>query len=210
MRRTRVKICGITTSEDARLACLSGADSIGLNFFSKSKRKVSLCDAKKIAGLVPPFVSRVGLFVNPSAAYVKEVIESVPLDILQFHGQESSDFCGAFGMPYIKALPALDPTQISGDATNFGSAAAILLDTSIDKKFGGTGVAFDWNIVPELNQPIIIAGGLNSDNVCQAISMTRPYAVDVSSGVEGNGKRKDYEMMKKFVFEVGKADRFLS
>ena len=210
MRRTRVKICGITTSEDAKLACLSGADSIGLNFYPKSKRKVSLRDAREIAGSVPPFVSRVGLFVNPSAANVEEVIESVPLDILQFHGQESSDFCGTFGMPYIKALPALDPAQISGDATDFGSAVAILLDTSIDKKFGGTGVAFDWNIVPELDKPVIIAGGLNSENVCQAISMTRPYAVDVSSGVEGNGDRKDYEMMKEFAFEVSKADRVLS
>ena len=209
MVRTKIKICGVTSIEDAKLACLCGADAIGLNFYSESKRKVTFNQGSKIGVRLLPFVSKVGVFVNPSHDLVNKALETIPLDFLQFHGSESVSFCESFSVPYIKAIPAQSSKQISKDLADYSSASAILLDTKVGTFFGGTGEPFNWKIVPkvELPIPIIVAGGLNPKNVFEAVSLIRPFAVDVSSGVEKASIGKDFEMMKEFVKQVGLADK---
>ena len=206
MARTKIKICGVTSIEDAKSACLCGADAIGLNFYSGSGRKVTLNEGFAIEVSLLPFVSKVGVFVDPSYDLVNKVLETIPLDFLQFHGSESVSFCESFSIPYIKAIPAQSSKQISKDLANYSSASAILLDTKVGTRFGGTGEPFNWEIVPEIELPLIVAGGLNPKNVFEAVSMINPFAVDVSSGVEKAPNEKDFEMMKEFVKQVGLAD----
>ena len=206
MARTKIKICGVTSVEDAKLACSSGADAIGLNFYSESKRGLTVSEGSAIEVSLPPFVSKVGVFVNPSQSFVNKALETISFDFLQFHGSESVSFCESFSLPYIKAIPAQNSEQILQDLENYNSASAILLDTKVGARFGGTGESFDWKIAPKAKLPLIVAGGLNPQNVFEAVSLMRPFAVDVSSGVEKASIQKDFQMMREFVEQVRLAD----
>lgn len=188
---TRAKICGITRIEDGLAAARHGADAIGLVFYPSSPRHVSAAQASAIARALPPFVSTVGLFVNPDAAEVEAVLRELRLDVLQFHGDESPQFCAGFGVPYLKAArvkPGMDLLQY---ATAFQSAQGLLLDAFVEGQPGGTGLSFDWELIPAgLPLPLILSGGLDPGNVRIAIERVKPWAVDVSSGVEaGEGSK---------------------
>ncbi len=185
MKRTRVKICGITRVEDAVSAVNAGADAIGLVFYEPSPRCVSVEQAQKIVAAIPPFVSVVGLFVNASKSEIEEVLSKVRLDILQFHGDETVGECEQIKMPYYKAIRVKADTNLLQYEVEFSSAKALLLDAHSESAFGGTGQTFDWNLIPKsLAKPVILAGGLTAENVASAIQQVRPYAVDVSGGVE--------------------------
>lgn len=183
--RTRVKICGITRREDALAAARLGVDAIGLVFYPPSPRAVTVEQARQIVDALPPFVTVVGLFVNPEPEQVTAVDAQVGLDLLQFHGDETPEFCNGFGRPYIKAVRMREDVDLQRVAEQYASARGLLLDTYRPGVAGGTGEAFDWTRVPEgLAGAIILAGGLNPQNVGQAIAAVQPYAVDVSGGVE--------------------------
>ena len=185
MHRTRVKICGITRIEDMHAAVAAGADAIGLVFYAPSSRAVSIARAAEIVAGTPAFVTTVGLFVDPSVDEVEAVLDQVPLDMLQFHGDEPEAFCRAFRRPYIKAIRMRDGVNLDDQARAWSSARGLLLDAYVQGVPGGTGQTFDWSRLPErLSRPLILAGGLNPDNVGEAIVTARPWAVDVSGGVE--------------------------
>lgn len=204
---TRIKICGITRVEDMMDAAHNGADALGLVFYDKSPRHVSAQQAAKLADAIPPFVSLVGLFVNASAAEVLEVMQAVPLDVLQFHGEEEPEFCAQFGRPYLKAVRVKAGVNLVQYAARFASAQGLLLDTFVDGAHGGTGASFDWALIPnDLPLPVILSGGLNAGNVAGAIAQVRPYAVDVSSGVEASKGIKDAAKIVAFIKEVGRMD----
>ena len=209
MNRTRVKFCGITRVEDARAASALGADAIGLNFYPPSPRAIDVARARAVAAVVSPFVTTVGLFVNPEPEAVRGVLEAIPLNVLQFHGDESREFCESFGRPYIKAIRVKRETELSRTVTDYPSAGALLLDAFDPKLFGGSGRVFDWTLVPaELDRPVILAGGLTADNVAEAIRAVRPAAVDVSGGVESAPGIKDAQMMAAFIREVDRGTAF--
>ncbi len=196
----RVKICGITRPEDALAAAAAGADAIGLVFWEKSKRAVTVTRAQEICRVLPPFVSAVGLFVNPEADWVDKVTSQVPLDVLQFHGEESPAFCQRWQRPYIKALPVTNAAQLRADMARYASARALLLDAVHDGQFGGTGATFDWDQVPaDLAGKVVLAGGLHADNVADGIRAVKPSAVDVSSGVESEPGVKDPSKIQRFI-----------
>ncbi|MGA9667327.1 MAG: phosphoribosylanthranilate isomerase [Gallionella sp.] len=205
---TRVKICGITRVEDALAAAHSGADAIGLVFYAKSARHVTVQQAKQLARAIPPFVSVVGLFVDAEAAFVREVLANVPLDLLQFHGEETPDYCAQFDRPCIKAIRVKAGVDLLQCASDFHSAKGLLLDAHVEGIPGGTGSRFDWTLIPErLPLPVILSGGLDANNVAAAIKRVRPYAVDVSSGVESGGAAagkgiKDAAKIAAFIGEV--------
>ena len=204
---TRIKICGITRVEDVMYATHNGADALGLVFYDKSPRHVSAQQAAQIADAIPPFVSLVGLFVNASAAEVLEVMQAVPLDVLQFHGEEEPEFCAQFGRPYLKAVRVKAGVNLVQYAARFASAQGLLLDTFVEGAYGGTGASFDWALIPnDLPLPVILSGGLNAGNVAEAIAQVRPYAVDVSSGVEASKGIKDAAKIAAFIKEVGRMD----
>ncbi len=188
--RTRVKICGITREEDALAAAHTGADAIGLVFWRASPRAIDPRRAREIAGAVPPFVAKVGLFVDPTAEDVNAVLANVPLDLLQFHGSESPATCRAFGRPYLKAIPMRDELDLLESVSGYSDAAGLLFDTFRRGDLpGGTGHTFDWSrLSPDvrrrLRAPLILSGVLDPQNVGAAIRAVRPWAVDVSSGVE--------------------------
>lgn len=208
MRVTRIKICGITRIEDALAAAAVGADAIGLVFFAKSPRHVAIDRAAEICAALPPFVTTVGLFVDAGADQVGDVLERVPLDLLQFHGDESAAECERHGRPYIKALRMRPGIDLRGAVAGYGSARGILLDTYRPGLPGGTGESFDWSQVPsDLKTPIILAGGLSPDNVAEAVRRVRPWAVDVSGGVESAPGVKDSGRIADFVEAVRTADR---
>lgn len=201
--RTRVKICGITRPEDALAAAQLGADAIGLVFYDKSPRYVSSAYASKISESLPPFICKVGLFVDAPTAQVEQTLKNVRLDLLQFHGEESAAYCEQFGIPYIKVLRMQEQVDVKAAAVVFGSAAGLLLDTYRAGIAGGTGETFDWSLVPrDLSVPLILAGGLNTSNVAEAIKQVQPYAVDVSGGVEISKGEKDAAKMAAFIDEV--------
>jgi phosphoribosylanthranilate isomerase len=198
--RTRVKICGITRAKDALKAVELGVDAIGLVFYEKSPRAVNIESARAVIKKLPPFVTIVGLFVDPSPKEVAAVLHHVSLDLLQFHGDELPSECSAYGKPYIKAIKVRDGDDIAKQVKQFSSARGVLLDTYDPKLPGGTGRVFDWTKIPKnLTKPIILAGGLTADNVWQAISKVRPFAVDVSGGVEVDKGIKDSEKMMAFM-----------
>jgi phosphoribosylanthranilate isomerase len=202
--RTRVKICGITRIEDALYAANLGADAIGLVFYAPSPRAVHIAQAREIVQALPPFVSTVGLFVNAEVAEIQETLQAVPLDLLQFHGEESPAYCAQFNRPYIKAIRMQTSTDLEKLAQEYATAQALLLDTYVAGVQGGTGIAFDWRQVPrEFSKPLILAGGLNPENVQAAISQVRPYAVDVSGGVEASKGIKDPEKLIAFMRGAG-------
>lgn len=201
--RTRVKICGITREEDARIAVASGADAIGLVFYPGSARNVRIEQARRIAGAVAPFVTLVGLFVNATAADIHEVTAAVPLGLLQFHGQENNADCSQFGLPFIKSIAMRSETDLSSEMAKFPDASGFLLDSYQPDTHGGGGKTFNWALVPATrNAPLILAGGLTPENVALAISTVRPYAVDVSSGVESASGIKSAEKIYAFMTGV--------
>lgn len=198
--RTRVKICGITRPQDAVAATKIGADAIGLVFYEHSPRVVSIEAAQDIISEMAPFVSIVGLFVDPSPKFVASVLHRVPLDLLQFHGNELPEECACYNKPYIKAIPMKPGVDVNAEAARFSSARGLLLDTYSPDTPGGTGEKFDWSLIPEqMRKKIILAGGLTERNVWKVITAVSPYAIDVSSGVEIEKGVKDYEKMEAFM-----------
>lgn len=199
---TRIKICGITRSEDALAASQAGAHAIGLMFSTKSPRHIGIEQALAIRQVLPPFVSVVAVFMDASADEVGQTIARTRPDLLQFHGSEPEAFCAGFALPFLKAIPMSDSSPEKLIAA-YPRAAGFLLDSHAQGEAGGTGIAFDWNRVPNsVPAPIILAGGLVPANVADAIRRLRPYAVDVSSGVESAPGIKDAALMKAFVSEV--------
>ncbi|RZI91171.1 MAG: phosphoribosylanthranilate isomerase [Pseudomonas sp.] len=206
MNNVRSKICGITRIEDALAAADAGADAIGLVFYAKSPRAVDVHQARAIIAALPPFVTTVGLFVNASRCELNEILEAVPLDLLQFHGDETPSDCVGFNRPYIKALRVRPGDDLEAACQHYAGASGILLDTFVAGVPGGTGEAFDWSLVPaQLSKPIILAGGLSADNVAQAIAQVQPYAVDVSGGVEQTKGIKDAARIEAFMRAVRQA-----
>lgn len=203
MSAVRSKICGITRVEDALAAAAAGADAIGFVFYEKSPRAVTIEQAQRIVAALPPFLTTVGLFVNAGRDALREVLASVPLDLLQFHGDESQADCEGHNRPYIKALRVRAGDDITAQMAQYPSASGILLDTFVEGVPGGTGEAFDWALVPhDLPKPVILAGGLSPENVRAAIARVRPYAVDVSGGVEASKGIKDADKIRLFIREV--------
>jgi phosphoribosylanthranilate isomerase len=204
--RTRIKICGITRSEDARAAAQAGADAIGLVFYPRSPRCLSLEWAQELRKDLPPFVMPVALFVNPTAAEVSAVLERVRPAMLQFHGEETPVFCAQFGVPYIKACRVKPGADLLEYLRPFSGAAGWLLDSHVEE-YGGIGERFDWSLVPaERSHPLILSGGLMRENVREAVRRVRPWAVDVSSGVESAKGIKDAARIAAFIAEVRNAD----
>ncbi len=203
MSRTRVKVCGICTADDAVAAVSAGADAIGMVFYPKSPRHISVSTAKYITSSLPPFVSAVGLFVNSSFQDVSDVLAEVQLTLLQFHGDEDESFCNSFKLPYIKALRVKTGSDLRQECRQYESARGILLDSYKKGLPGGTGETFDWDVIPDgLPLPVILAGGLDSINVKQAIATVKPWAVDVSSGVEESPGKKDPLKIAQFINAV--------
>lgn len=197
---TRVKICGITRPVDGREAARLGADAIGLVFYPPSPRHVSLDTARAIVAALPPFVTVVALFVDPDAAWVESVLAGCPVDVLQFHGEESPSFCRSFGRPYMKAVRMRPEVDLCAQAARYADARALLVDAYVEGVAGGTGACFDWSLLPDaLSLPLVLSGGLDPENVAQAVAAVRPDAVDVSSGVEASKGIKDAARMAAFI-----------
>lgn len=201
MTRIRVKICGLTRPADVDAAVNAGADALGFVFTPKSRRFVDAVTAEKLVCRVPAFVSRVGLFMDQGAEEVRALLAQVPLTLLQFHGREEGAYCRQFGLPYVKALAMGGDGQLSR-LDQYRDAAALLLDSHEPGAAGGTGHAFDWSRIPALPRPLVLAGGLDPENVRRAVRMVRPWAVDVSSGVELEPGVKCAEKMQRFIEEA--------
>lgn len=200
---TRVKICGITQLDDALHASISGADAIGLVFSEKSPRNIDVSRAAQICRALPAFVTSVALFMNEDETQVRQILSEVPIDCLQFHGEEEAAYCRQFNRPYIKAIAMNGETELSQKISAYHDAKAVLLDSHSPGQTGGTGETFDWNEIPrDLDKPIVLAGGLTVENVAEAIRIVRPYAVDVSSGVESDKGLKDAQKVTAFIDEV--------
>jgi phosphoribosylanthranilate isomerase len=204
--RTRIKICGITRVDDALAAARLGVDAIGLVFHEPSPRRVDVRTAARIIESLPPFCDAVALFVDPPAARVREVLDAMRVSLLQFHGNEPAEFCGSFGVPYMKAVRMKPDTDIAAVAARYEDAAALLLDAWHPELPGGTGRSFAWRELPPLHCPVVLAGGLDASNVGQAIGIMHPYGVDVSSGVEAAPGVKDAGRMTAFVRAVRLSD----
>ena len=203
MDRTRVKICGITRPEDALAAAQAGADAIGLVFHPASARAVSIAQASAICQVMPPFVTVVGLVVNPEADMVRNYLDTLPLDLLQFHGDESAGFCSSFGHPWIKAVRVRDAGVVAEAENAYHGASGILADAYDPEHYGGTGRTFNWGWLPERPvKPLILAGGLTAGNVRDAVHRVRPWAVDVSGGVEDAPGIKNAALIQNFIREV--------
>lgn len=204
--RTRVKICGITRAQDGIAAARAGADAIGLVFYPPSPRFLSVERAREIRDALPPFVQAVALFVNADAAQVAQVIGRVHPGLLQFHGEETPEFCAQFGVPYVKACRVAPGVDLLKYLRAFDTARGWLLDAHVEE-YGGVGASFDWSLVPpSLERPLVLSGGLTRDNVATAVRRVRPWAVDVSSGVESAKGVKDAAKIAAFIAEVRNAD----
>lgn len=205
--RTRVKVCGITREEDALAAVAAGVDALGFVFYASSPRNVSIEQAARIIAKIPAFVSSTALFVNADRKEIDSVISSTKIDLLQFHGDEDPTFCESFRRPYIKALRMRDDLDVLSLASTYHSARAILLDAYVEGIPGGTGSSFDWQRIPaQLSSRIVLAGGLDADNVADAIRQTNAYAVDVSGGVEAAKGIKDANKIRCFMNEVNRVN----
>ena len=206
--RTRVKICGITRVADAEAAVAAGADAIGLVFYARSPRFVDLETARRISQSLPAFVTSVALFLNPEEDQVQQVLDLVPIDLLQFHGTEPVEFCEAFGRPWIKAIGIEGTDELEQRCQDYVAARGILLDSHASGAAGGTGKTFNWDRIPaSLKNRIILAGGLTPDNIAEAIETVRPYAVDLSSGVESAPGIKDAALIAQLMQEVQRVDK---
>ncbi len=204
--RTRIKICGITRPADAVAAAQAGADAIGLVFYPPSPRFLNVERAREIRDALPPFVQAVALFVNPDAAQVAQVIGRVHPALLQFHGEETPEFCAQFGLPFIKACRVAQGVDLLKYLRPFSAASGWLLDAHVGE-YGGAGASFDWSLVPaRLARPLVLSGGLTRGNVGEAVRRVRPWAVDVSSGVESSKGIKDAAKIAAFIAEVRNAD----
>ena len=204
--RTRIKICGITSPEIASIAVGAGADAIGLMFYPKSSRYLELEQAEAIRKVLPAFVSSVAVFVNPTPDYVQAVVERLGTELLQFHGEESPEFCAGFRRPYVKVIRVDDHTDLDSEVAKYPDAAAIMLDTRHESAYGGTGIRFDWELAAGSGfAHLVLAGGIDHGNVGEAISLVKPFAVDVSSSVETDGV-KDAGKIQKFCRAVREAD----
>ena len=202
----RVKICGITRLQDLHAACDAGADALGFVFYEKSPRHLSIANAAALLRELPPFVQSVGLFVNAEPAFIESVLQAVPLDLLQFHGDETPADCARFGRPYIKAVRVNRDTDLLKCAADFDTARGLLLDAWVAGVPGGTGERFDWSLIPpDLPKPVILSGGLTPDNVAEAVQRVRPWAVDVSSGVEVSKGVKDAHLIAQFIAKAKEA-----
>ncbi|MBL8468689.1 phosphoribosylanthranilate isomerase [Methyloversatilis discipulorum] len=202
MRRTRIKVCGFTREADLDGALALGVDAVGFVLYPPSPRAVTVARAAELARRVPPFVSRVGLFVNEDAAAVERAARDAALDLLQFHGEESVEYCERFGLPWIKAIRVRPETDLLECAHRFRGARALLLD-AWSEAWGGSGKRFDWSLIPQsLPMPLILSGGLDPDNVAEAVRNIRPAAVDVSSGVESAKGIKDVARVAAFISGV--------
>lgn len=197
-----MKICGLTRPQDVSDAVKAGADALGFVFAERSKRVVGSAEAKKLVQDVPAFVSRVGLFMDQGAAAIADVLKNVPLSLLQFHGSENAGFCRQFGLPYIKALSIADGDALSRAEQDYFDAAGLLLDSHAPGGTGGTGEVFDWAQIPEIRLPLVLAGGLTPENVRLAVQQVKPWAVDVSSGVEDAPGQKSAAKMHAFINEA--------
>jgi phosphoribosylanthranilate isomerase len=202
----RVKICGITRLQDLHAACDAGADALGFVFYEKSPRHLSIATAAALLRELPPFVQSVGLFVNAEPAFIEAVLNAVPLDLLQFHGDETPADCARYGRPYIKAVRVNRDTDLLKCAADFAAARGLLLDAYVPGVPGGTGERFDWTLIPpNLPKPVILSGGLTPDNVAEAVQRVRPWAVDVSSGVEVSKGIKDAHKIAQFIAKAKEA-----
>ena len=207
MAYTRIKICGITRPEDAQVAVASGADAIGLVFYAKSPRAVDAAAAREITADIAPFVTVVALFVDASVGAVEEVLASVPVDVIQFHGQETATYCEQFQRPYLKAIRIKPGIDLAGALAPYQSARGILLDSWQDGVPGGTGKTFDWQLAnQQMSRPMVLAGGLDADNVGAAMTQLRPAGVDVSGGVEQSPGIKCPKRIEEFVRAVRTTD----
>lgn len=205
--RVRVKICGITRPQDALAAARLGADAIGLVFYPDSPRAVTIETAKAIIKVLPPFITKTGLFVNATPDEIHKVLDAIDLDVLQFHGNEEPEQCAGYPKPFIKAVRMQDNVDLNTAARRYADASALLLDTYVEGLHGGTGQVFDWSRIPaNTNKPLILAGGLTPANVAAAIRQVRPYAVDVSGGVESAKGIKDAGKITEFIREVRNAE----
>ena len=197
---TRIKICGITRIEDALAAAHLGTDAIGLVFWPQSARSITPAKAREIVAALPPFISSVGVYVDPEAEWVEQTASVVGLNLLQFHGDESPEFCSQFSLPYIKAVRVRAGVDLLQYATRYSSARGLLLDSYVEGTPGGTGDAFNWSLIPQrMPLPLILSGGLHPGNVTAAIKQVQPWAVDVSSGVEVAKGIKDAEKIAAFM-----------
>lgn len=204
--RCRVKICGITRAEDALEAARLGADAIGLVFYAASPRYIDVGVAKQIIAALPPFVTTVGLFVDANATAVANILGRIHLDLLQFHGSETAEFCAQFGLPYLKAVRMKPDLNLLQYVSSYAGAAGILVDSYVEGVAGGTGATFDWDRIPcGMNAPLVLSGGLDAGNVGAAIAAAQPWAVDVSSGVEASKGIKDAAKMAGFIQGVRNA-----
>ena len=200
MNTIRTKICGITQPEDALAAAELGADAIGLVFYAKSKRAVSIEQAQAVVKNLPPFVSVVALFVNENEQTIREILCQVPIDVIQFHGDEDDDFCRQFDRPYLKAVRVQSAADIQTACASFPNARALLFDAYHPTEYGGTGQSFDWTLLRgNIGKPWILAGGLTPENVADAVRTSGAAAVDVSGGVESAAGMKDKEKIAAFV-----------
>lgn len=203
---TRVKICGITRTEDGLAAARLGADAIGLVFYAASPRAVDAVRAREIVSRLQPFVTVVGLFVNADSDHVRDILSAVPLDLLQFHGDETPEYCTRFGRPYLKAIRVRPGVDLLQCARDYRTARGLLLDAYVEGARGGTGSTFDWSLIPEsLPLPVVLSGGLDAGNVGTAVRAVRPWAVDVSSGVESAKGIKDAGKIASFMNGVRNA-----
>lgn len=213
MTRTRIKICGLTRESDVDAAVAAGTDALGFVFYRRSKRAVDVATAARLMARVPPFVSKVALFVNADENDVRECLARLPIDVLQFHGDETPVDCARYGKPWIRAVrmaPGIDLLEFCAAYQNEPGFSGVLADADVEG-YGGGGKRFDWTLLPRQRPlPLILSGGLTPDNVAEAIRVVRPYAVDVSSGVEESGEagkgRKSAERMERFIQEVRNAD----
>lgn len=203
--RTRVKICGITRLNDALAAIQLGADALGFVFYAPSPRAVSIEQARLIIQQLPPFVATVGLFVDAPASDVQQVLAQVPLNLLQFHGEEPQSYCQQFARPWIKALRMQPHVDIAAKIAQYPQASGVLLDAWHPHLKGGTGECFDWRHWPQSTKPLILAGGLTPENVSEAIHLTQAYAVDVSGGVEISKGIKEFTLLQAFMAGVNAA-----
>jgi phosphoribosylanthranilate isomerase len=205
-QRTRIKFCGMTRAEDAAGAASLGVDAIGLIFAARSPRRVDLAAARALRAALPPFVSVVALVMDNEPSEIRQIVQILRPDLLQFHGAEDPADCAAYGLPWLKAVPMAQPEAARAYATRYAAASAFVLDSHAVGEAGGSGKRFAWDAIPELPRPILLAGGLTPHNVFDAVRTVRPWAVDVSSGIEAAPGQKDVEKMRRFVAQVRAAD----
>lgn len=207
MNKVRIKICGLTRDQDVHAAVSEGADALGFVLFEPSPRAVTAEQAAQLIKHVPAFVTTVALFVNETATEISRALDVCSFDLLQFHGDESPEFCRQFNRPYMKAIRVRSADDIHRAVQQYPDAKALLLDAYVENLPGGTGQAFDWRLIPQLSVPWVLAGGLNPTNVAEAINQVTPFAVDISGGVEASKGIKDRKKIQEFISEVRNVER---